>query len=123
MIAHPEVFAGRNVGLVICGGNIDAHAGAGVDAGFVRERRIATPRIEIADQPSVLAAVPRLIGSTGANIVEVHHQRMFLDLPVKRADINVSLETRNSAHFGEIISQLEQAGFPARRLSSHSTGG
>jgi threonine dehydratase len=48
---------------------------------------------------------------------------MFFDLPVKRADIDVSLETRNPAHVGEIIAQLEKAGFPTRRLSSHSTEG
>jgi len=91
--------------------------------GLVRQGRIATLRIEIADQPGVLASVARPIGSTVANIIDLHHQRMFLDLPVKRADIDVSLETRHSAHIGEIIRQLEQAGFPTRRLSSHSTDG
>jgi len=124
LLAYPELFRGRKVGLVICGGNIDARMLAQVlMRGLVREGRIATLRIEIADQPGVLAAVARLIGSTGANIIEVHHQRMFFDLPVKRADIDVSLETRNAAHVGEIIAQLEEAGFPTRRLSSHSTEG
>lgn len=124
LIAHPEHFKGRKIGLVICGGNIDARMLAQVMMrGLVREGRIATLRIEIADQPGVLAAVARLIGATGANIIEVHHQRMFFDLPVKRADIDVSLETRNPAHVGEIIAQLELAGFPTRRLSGHSTEG
>jgi threonine dehydratase len=109
---------------VICGGNIDGRMLAQVMMrGLVREGRIATLRIEIADQPGVLATVSRLIGATGANIIEVHHQRMFFDLPVKRADIDVSLETRNTAHVGEIVAKLEQAGFPTRRLSSHSTEG
>jgi threonine dehydratase len=124
LIAHGDLFKGRNVGLVICGGNIDGRMLAQVMMrGLVREGRIATLRIEIADQPGVLAAVSRLIGATGANIIEVHHQRMFFDLPVKRADIDVSLETRNTAHVGEIMAKLEQAGFPTRRLSSHSTEG
>jgi threonine dehydratase len=124
LIAHPELFKDRKVGLVICGGNIDARMLAQVMMrGLVREGRIATLRIEIADQPGVLATVSRLIGATGANIIEVHHQRMFFDLPVKRADIDVSLETRNPAHVSEIMTQLEQAGFPTRRLSSHSTEG
>ena len=124
LLAHAELFKDRKVGLVICGGNIDARMLAQVMMrGLVREGRIATLRIEIADQPGVLAAVSRLIGSTGANIIEVHHQRMFFDLPVKRADIDVSLETRNPAHVSEIIGKLEEAGFATRRLSSHSTEG
>lgn len=124
LIAYPERFQGRKVGLVICGGNIDARVLAQVMMrGLVREGRIATLRIEIADQPGVLASVAKLIGSTGANIIEVHHQRMFFDLPVKRADIDVSLETRNPAHVDDIIARLKEAGFPTRRLSSHSTEG
>lgn len=124
LTAYPDLFKGRKVGLIVCGGNIDARMLAQVlMRGLVREGRIATLRIEIADQPGVLATVARLIGSTGANIIEVHHQRMFFDLPVKRADLDVSLETRNPAHVGEIIAQLEKAGFPTRRLSIHSTEG
>ncbi|MDY0883263.1 threonine ammonia-lyase [Dongia soli] len=124
LIAYPELFQGRKVGLVICGGNIDARVLAQVMMrGLVREGRIATLRIEIADQPGVLASVAKLIGSTGANIIEVHHQRMFFDLPVKRADIDVSLETRNPAHVDDIIARLKEAGFLTRRLSSHSTEG
>lgn len=77
-------------------------------------------RIEIANQPGAHASVACL---TGAGIIKLRYQRMLFDPPVKRADLDVSLETRNPAHVGEIVSPLDQAGLPTRHLSSHSTKG
>jgi threonine dehydratase len=119
--AYPEHFRGRKVAAIISGGNIDSRLLAQVlMRGLFRDGRVVTLRIEISDQPGVLALVARLIGSTGGNIIEVHHQRMFFDLPAKRAEIDVVIETRNAGHAEEIIAALEGAGFDTRRLSSRS---
>lgn len=121
ILAHPEKFRGKSVVAIVSGGNIDARLLAQVlMRGLFRDGRVVTLRIEISDQPGVLALVAKLIGSTGGNIIEVHHQRMFFDLPAKRAEIDVVIETRNAQHVHEIIAALEQAGFETRRLSSRS---
>jgi len=123
MIAHPGRFKGRKVGLVICGGNIDSRMLAQVlMRGLVREGRVVTLRIEISDTPGVLGKLAQLVGRTGGNIIEIHHQRMFHDLPVKRADVDAVIETRNPEHYREIIAALEGDGFPTRLLSNLSVG-
>ena len=109
---------------MICGGNIDVRLLSGVLArGLVRDGRMVRLRIGIVDQPGVLARIADVIGRSSANIIEVYHQRLFYDVPAKRADVDVVLETRNSEHVKEIIASLEQHGFPTRVLSSHSHDG
>ena len=88
--------------------------------GLVRDGRVVTLRVEISDSPGVLAASPRIIGERGGNIVEIHHQRLFYDLPVKRAEVDAVIETRNAEHVREIMAALSRIGFAARRLSSRS---
>jgi threonine dehydratase len=123
MIAHPARFKGRKVGLVVCGGNIDSRMLAQVlMRGLVREGRVVTLRIGISDTPGVLGKLAQLVGSSGGNIIEIHHQRMFHDLPVKRADVDAVIETRNPEHYREIIDSLEKEGFPTRLLSNLSVG-
>jgi threonine dehydratase len=81
---------------------------------------VVTLRIEITDAPGVLANLARLIGDTGGNIIEIHHQRMFYDLPVKKADVDAVVETRNADHVREIVTALTEGGFPTRLMSSRS---
>ncbi|OAB57284.1 threonine dehydratase [Leptolyngbya valderiana BDU 20041] len=122
VIAEPQRFAGKRVGVVICGGNIDMRLLSGVlIRGLVRDGRLVRLRIAIVDQPGQLARLSQVIGTTGANIIEVHHQRLFADVPAKRAHIDVTLETRDAGHVTEIVAALEAAGFPARALASRST--
>ena len=123
MLAYPERFRGKRVGVVICGGNIDSRMLAQVlMRGLVRDGRVITLRVEIADQPGVLGRLARTIGDTGGNIIEIYHQRMFFDLPIKRADVDAVIETRNAEHAREIVAALEAAGFKTRRLSARSVG-
>ena len=121
VLANSPRFAGRDAVLIVSGGNIDSRLLAQVlMRGLIRDGRVVTLRIEISDQPGVLGHLARLIGTAGGNIIEIHHQRMFSDLPVKRANVDAVVETRNPHHVGEIIAALEADGFPTRRLSAHS---
>jgi threonine dehydratase len=114
---NPGRFEGRRVGLVACGSNIDPRILASVlMRGMSREGHLASLRISITDQAGTLGRVAQVIGSVGGNIVETHHQRMFAHVPVKRAELDVVVETRDVAHAVRIVEQLEDAGFPTRRL-------
>jgi threonine dehydratase len=124
LLVHPERFRGRRVGLVLCGGNIDARLLSSIlMRGLVRAGRLVRLRIEISDIPGALARVAGIIGQEGGNIVEIYHQRLFQDVPVKQAEVDAVVETRNPGHVGEIMTALSTAGFPTRLLSSSTVKG
>jgi threonine dehydratase len=119
VLAHRERFAGKRVGLVVTGGNIDSRLLASVLLrGLIRDGRIVRLRVETRDVPGALGHVARLIGEKGGNIVEIYHQRLFYDVPVKLAELDVVLETRDPSHVDDIIAALRAAGFPTRLLGN-----
>ena len=112
-----DLFAEKRVGLIACGSNIDSRILASIlMRGMSREGYLARLRITISDQPGVLAKVAQQIGVSGGNIVEIYHHRMFYDVPLKLAELDAVVETRDSAHSDEIIQRLEAIGLPTRRL-------
>jgi threonine dehydratase len=118
LLAEPERFRGRRVGIVLTGGNIDARLLASLlMRGLVRGGRLVRLRAELPDLPGVLSRVAGVIGGLGGNIVEVHHQRLFHDTSVKRAELDVVVETQNRRHVDTIVDALVAAGFPTRLLS------
>jgi threonine dehydratase len=124
IMSHPERFAGRRVGLVLCGGNIDARLlSAVILRGLVRSRRLIRLQVDIPDAPGQLARVASMIGEAGGNIVEVEHQRAFSPLSVKSTEVNFIVETRNADHAAEVIAALEAAGFDVRTLDQKASGG
>lgn len=119
LMAEPERFRGRRVAIVLTGGNIDARLLASLlMRGLVHGGRLVRLRAELPDLPGVLSRVAGVIGGLGGNIVEVHHQRLFHDSSVKRAELDLVVETQNRRHVGAIIDALVAAGFPTRLLSS-----
>lgn len=121
MLAEPERFRGRRVGLVLCGGNIDPRILASIMVRELeREERIVSFRITIPDRPGLLGTVATLLGRLGANILEVEHRRLFLDTPAKGTKLDVTVETRDAGHAREIEAALAAEGLPAVRIE---TGG
>jgi threonine dehydratase len=112
MLVEPEKFRGRKVGLILCGGNIDARILASVMVRELeRESRIVSFRLTIPDQPGVLGQIATRLGQLGANILGVEHRRLFLDVPAKGAKLDVTVETRDRAHGEEIFKVLTREGF------------
>jgi threonine dehydratase len=112
MLAAPERFRGRKVGLVLCGGNIDPRILASVMVRELeREDRIVSFRLTIPDRPGVLGQIATRLGQLGANILEVEHRRLFLDVPAKGAKLDVTVETRDAQHGEEIFQALEREGY------------
>jgi len=119
VLARPERFRGRKVGLVICGGNIDTRLlGIVLQRQLVREQRLVTLRFEITDLPGTLGRIAALIGEAGGNIIDVTHHRLFLDVPAKAADLDFTIETRDAGHTAEVEERLRAAGLKPRRLSA-----
>ncbi len=119
LLAEPERFRGRKVALVLSGGNIDVRMLASIMVrGLEREDKIVSLRLVIDDQPGMLGRVATCLGEAGANILEVEHRRMFLNVPAKGTTLDVRIETKDAKHAAEIIARLEEKGFSVTRLAS-----
>jgi threonine dehydratase len=117
MMAKPQRFAGKRVGLVLCGGNIDPRILASIMIRELeRENRIVSFRLTIADRPGLLGQIATTLGKLGANILEVDHRRMFLDVPAKGARLDVTVETRDATHADEILAAFKADGFAPVRI-------
>lgn len=115
VLKNRERFAGKSVGLVLCGGNIDPLMLTGIiERGMVRSGRLSRLTVEIRDLPGALAQITRVIAEANANIEEVHHQRAFTHLPAQSAEVEFVLKTRDRAHVQDIIARLNAIGFQAR---------
>jgi threonine dehydratase len=119
VLANQDRFIGRKVGLVLSGGNIDTRMLASIlMRGLIREGRIARIRLEIPDRPGTLAEISGIIGKAGGNILEVQHQRMFIDVPAKLAELEFIIECRDDDHVARVIEQLRGADFAVMRYSN-----
>jgi threonine dehydratase len=119
LLANAQRFHGKRVCVVITGGNIDARLLASVlMRGLVREGCLVRLRSELPDVPGALSRLSGVVGNQGGNIVEVHHQRLFQDASVKRAELDVVIETQSRPHVAAIVAALIAAGFPTQLLSA-----
>jgi threonine dehydratase len=117
LMKHRERFAGRRVGLVLSGGNIEPLVLAEIiQRGMVKSGRLARLRLDVRDVPGALADVATLLGRLGANIDEVQHQRAFSSLSVERAQIEVVVQTRGVAHIEQILAAMRAQGYRAERI-------
>jgi len=107
LLAHPARFAGRRVGVPVCGGNIDGRILANVLLrGLLRDGRLLRLNMDIPDRPGVLADIAGRIGGIGGNIIEVVHQRLFDALSVQAAELELMVEARDPAHADAIVQSL-----------------
>ena len=112
ILAEPERFRGRKVGLVLCGGNIDTRLLASVlTRELARQGCLTQLSIDIPDRPGQLATVSSVLAKAEANVVEVYHQRVFTELPAKGAELHVVIETRDRAHLESVIDALKTGGY------------
>jgi threonine dehydratase len=119
MLAKPDRFLGKKVGLILCGGNIDPRILASIMVRELeREHHIVSFRLTIPDRPGVLGSIATMLGELGANILQVDHKRLFLDVPAKGARLDVSVETRDRAHAEEIFQALAARGFAPVRIET-----
>ena len=112
LLAYPERFAGRTVGVVLCGGNIDTRLLANVLLrDLARSGRLARLRVKLQDQPGALFNVARIFHEQRVNIIEVYHQRVFTTLPAKGLITDIECEARDRAHLDRLVAALGAAGY------------
>jgi threonine dehydratase len=105
--------------LILCGGNIDPRILASIMVRELdRENRIVSFRLTIPDRPGVLGTIATKLGTLGANILEVEHRRLLLEVPAKGAKLDVTIETRDAAHAADIMAALASDGYRPVRIES-----
>ncbi len=121
VLSHKERFAGRRVGLFQCGANIDSRVLAAIIMrGLERESKIVSLRITISDRPGTLGEIASELGRCGANILEVHHRRFYLDVPAKGTLVDIVIETKDRAHADKTLARLRTRGFIVERMNGVS---
>ena len=118
VLADPDRFAGRRVGLVLSGGNIDTRVLASVlMRGLVRTGRISAIRVGIGDVPGQLAPIVAAVAEAGANLVEVDHRRLFDPISVRTTNVDLVIETRDDRHRGDVVAAIEALGHEVQLVS------
>ncbi|MEZ6037664.1 MAG: threonine ammonia-lyase [Planctomycetota bacterium] len=117
VLRYPQIFQNRDVGVVVCGGNIDRRMLSTVLLrGLKRDGKIAKLRITIHDVPGVLAKVTQMVGAAGADVIDIEHHRLFNNLAPRQAQLDIVMETRGAPHVERIVAALEKAGFPTETV-------
>ena len=117
MLAFPDKFRGRKVGLILCGGNIDARLLAAIMVrALEREQRISSFRVTLPDRPGLLGSIASRLGELGANILEVSHGRLFLDVPAKGVSLDLTIETRGAEHTSAVLKALAGDGLNPQQI-------
>lgn len=120
LLKHSKRFESKKVALLICGANIDPRVLATIILrGQIRDGKLARLRIKTPDMPGILAKITSVLADHRCNIIETHHQRLFYTVPIKMADIDITIETRNDQHVEAVIKDIKAAGFDVYRLSDH----
>jgi threonine dehydratase len=112
-------LAGKRVGLILCGGNIDPRILASIMVRELeREQHIVSFRLIIPDRPGMLGQIATRLGELGANILEVEHKRLFLDVPAKGTSLDVTVETRDAGHARDILAAFTADGYIVQPIRS-----
>jgi threonine dehydratase len=117
VIKHKSRFSGKKTGLILSGGNIDLlPLSSIIQRGLVRTGRLARLSVALKDFPGALSDVTRLIADAEANIVEVHHQRAFTNLPLQSAQVEFVIQTRGLSHLNAILKKLRSFGYHVNKI-------
>ncbi len=115
ILVGKDILKGKNVGTIICGGNIDSRIVSSLlMRGLVHEGRLIRLKIEVSDSPGIVAHLSTIIGKAGGNVFEISHQRLFNRTMIKMGYVDAMVETRDANHANLICKALIENGFPAK---------
>lgn len=112
VLANPDRFAGRKIGLVLCGGNIDSRLLANVLLrDLARAGRLARLRVTLQDRPGALYKVMGEFDAHNVNIIEIYHQRIFTNLPAKGLITDIECEARDADQLAALVQSMRDKGY------------
>ena len=113
ILQNNQVFIGKKIGIVICGGNIDSKVLSSIlMRDLVRSGQVTTLTITMPDKPGQLQIISKICANNGANVLQVEHSRFAMDLSASLAKLNITVETQNTDHLNKIINEIERHELP-----------
>ena len=113
IIENQKIFKNKNVGIILCGGNIDSKIISSIlMRDLVRAKQITTMTITMPDKPGQLNIISNICANSGANVLRVEHNRFTMDLSASLAKLDITIETQNEDHLTKIINLIEKEGLP-----------
>ena len=104
-----------DIGIIACGGNLDSRVLSSLlMRELVRKKQVLTLSIDMEDKPGQLSEISKLCSMEKINILAVEHSRFTLDLSVRAARLNITLETQDKKHANKIINLIKKLGFKVR---------
>ena len=111
VIQRKTSLRGKNVGVLIGGGNIDVSLLSRIiERGLVKDGRLVRLRIHLPDYPGALYRLSGVIAEHKANIVETQHNRAYYGVSIGDTVIDITMETRGPEHIAELSAAIEAAG-------------
>ncbi|NYE57397.1 threonine ammonia-lyase [Carboxydothermus ferrireducens] len=112
LLAQKIPVRGHKVGVVLSGGNIDVHTiSIIIERGLVKSGRYVRIKTILDDKPGALQKLLELIAREKANIIFINHDRIAPHVPIKQAEVELALETRDLSHIEKIMAVLREAGY------------
>lgn len=116
LMEYPDVFAGKNVGVILCGGNIDPRTLAQVAVrGLANQGRLNRIRVELDDTPGRLALVSQIISDSQANVVQVDHDGLG-STGARSTVLELRIDTLDEEHGEAVLQRLVDHGLRAELL-------
>ena len=113
IIENKKIFKNKNVGVILCGGNIDSKIISSIlMRDLVRAGQITTMTITMPDKPGQLNIISNICAVSGANVLRVEHNRFAMDMSASLAKLDITIETQNQEHLKKIIKSIEDKGLP-----------
>jgi threonine dehydratase len=117
VIQHKVALRGKDVGVLIGGGNIDVSLLSRIiERGLVKDGRLVRLRIHLPDYPGALYRLSGVIAEHKANIVETQHNRAYYGVSIGDTAIDITMETRGPEHIAELSAALDAAGYQHERV-------
>jgi threonine dehydratase len=111
IIEDPKAFEPPVV-CVLSGGNIDPLLLMKVVRhGLIAAGRFLSMRVRIPDRPGALAALLGVLADSGANVLDIEHQRTGRALHLDEVEVEMQLETRGSEHSDAVLRALTDEGY------------
>lgn len=108
---RPE-FKGRNIGVILTGGNIDQRFLANVILrNLARQGRIGRISVILNDKVGALYELAGIFTENGANILEVSHQQIFGVLSAKNTETEIEYEIRDASATEQLLIDIADAGY------------
>eukprot|EP00457_Paulinella_chromatophora_P007506 gb/GEZN01007529.1/.p1 GENE.gb/GEZN01007529.1/~~gb/GEZN01007529.1/.p1 ORF type:complete len:480 (+),score=57.65 gb/GEZN01007529.1/:15-1454(+) len=114
LYGRPEL-KGKNVVLLLCGGNIDTNVlGRVLERGLALDGRLVRFTCEVSDLPGGISRLTTVLAEVGVSIKDIFHERAWVTSSVQQVSIQIVCETTGQEHVDRLQAALKNSGYSAR---------